>query len=189
MVDKLMSSVQFPWRYLLIQTICFTLTGVYSLRLIATKLEESKALGSKLVFIGLAVFGLIAFLQAAVYYKYLVGNESVSYASIQDWPGEADDLYLPEGTNKRIIKDNLDVVIEDGKATLPIFGYENVVLLDGDKVIDWTLGENNRVVIDEVDYSDTIEKEYRVPSAWRLAEVISVVALVGFIFGVIKKEH
>ncbi len=47
--------------------------------------------------------------------------------------------------------------------------------------INWKLGDNNRIVITKEDYSDRLKVDFGVPWIWHLAEVISLVAVVGYI--------
>ena len=123
-VDKLLSSIQFPWRYLLIQNVCFSLAGVYAIKHI-TKTKKAFAI----IF---SLFAVIAFLQAGIFFRYLsFANVTFSDNKVEGWPGEADNLYLINGTDKKKIEnEGYDVapVFDNDIVILPKFGYKNVVV-------------------------------------------------------------
>lgn len=178
-VDKLLSSIQFPWRYLSIMNICFTLVGVYAIKTFSQKRNLYK--------ISFVIFGVIAFLQAGIFFRYLsYSNETFAGNHMDGWPGEADSLYLIDGTDKKIIEeegDNVEIVFDANTVTLPIFGYKNMVVTDektGEE-IQWQLGDNNRIVIASDDYSEDITVDYKIPWIWHISELVSLISVVGYL--------
>ncbi|MDC7278823.1 hypothetical protein NXH64_04825 [Butyrivibrio fibrisolvens] len=178
-VDKLLSSIQFPWRYLSIMNICFTVVGVYAIKTFSQKKNLYK--------ISFVLFGVIAFLQAGIFFRYLsYSNETFAGNHMDGWPGEADSLYLIDGTDKKIIEeegDNVEIVFDANTVTLPKFGYKNMVVTDDQtgEEIQWQLGDNNRIVIASEDYSEDITVDYKIPWIWHLSELVSLISVVGYL--------
>ena len=178
-VDKLLSSIQFPWRYLSIMNICFTVVGVYAIKTFSQKKNLYK--------ISFVIFGVIAFLQAGIFFRYLsYSNETFAGNHMDGWPGEADSLYLLDGTDKKIIEeegDNVEVVFDANTVTLPKFGYKNIVVTDDQtgEEIQWQLGDNNRIVIASEEYSEDITVDYKIPWVWHLSELVSLISVVGYL--------
>ncbi len=198
MFAKLMCAVQFPWRYLLIMTICFLITGVYSAKaiyeyIICSKLENTFV--SKHYYKGLLlVFVAIAFMQSGVFYLYLMyGSETIRDESpIDGWPDYVDALYLIEGTDKHVIRDELDVIDNGDSVTLPIFGYNHVTLLDENgESVTWEKGYNNRITIDKNDYSEGMTTRFDYPMAWNIGGWISIITILVYSICIfrIKKEQ
>jgi len=169
-LDQLISSVQYPWRYVMILTICFTICGVYAISQLLSKINFA------IVF---CVIGAIAVLSTGVFdYTLSWGNITVANQDADEtW---ADKLYLPVGTdrdslsNTEIIKDD-----ESGTVTLPVLAYDNLHVYDSqNNEIQWTVGDNNCI---QVTYDGDYTKLYTrfvEPLWWRGSEVISAISIV-----------
>ena len=181
---SLLCSVQFPWRYLLIQTICFTLSGVYAIRLIIGTLQK------KYLRICTMIFVCIAMLQSVIFFRYLsMANTTISPVAISDETIWSDNLYLLYGTDVDKLQESLDIEENDGKILLPLFGYKNIKLWDeSGREISWHVGDNNRVEIDMEDYPHVADIDYAIPLGWRLSEILSLVSIIACIIILIKNR-
>jgi hypothetical protein len=99
----------------------------------------------------------------------------------------ADKLYLPVGTDRELLLDT-DIEFSGDNVVLPVLAYDNVHLTDSKgNEITWTKGHNNCVEISKADYTSDITVQYKEPLMWRVAEVISLVTIVGIIIYYFRK--
>ncbi|WP_189260229.1 hypothetical protein [Pseudobutyrivibrio ruminis] len=178
-VAKLMSSVQYPWRYSLIQTVCFTIAGVYGLKAILDIINTDRAakiinINYTLLFVFFA--GLSVFATAIFDYTLSCVNETLyNEVAAVDW---ADKLYLPSGTDRELLK-NVEYIVDGDEVTLPVLGYDHVVVEDKNgNALDWNTGENNRIVVKYEGNPDDLTTHFRAPVIWHIAEVVSVICLI-----------
>lgn len=178
-VAKLMSSVQYPWRYTLIQTICFTVAGVAGIKAIVDNINKDK--NAKIININYVAFfavmaGLSVFATAIFDYTLSCVNETLyNEVANVDW---ADKLYLPSGTDRELLKD-VEYIVDGDEITLPVLAYDNVIVKDkkGDQ-LDWQAGANNRIVVYYDGNPDDLTTCFKVPVLWHIAEGVSVICII-----------
>lgn len=178
-VAKLMSSVQYPWRYTLIQTVCFTVAGVAGIKAILDNINKDK--NAKIININyVAIFavmaGLSVFATAIFDYTLSCVNETLyNDVANEDW---ADKLYLPSGTDRELLKD-VEYIVDGDEITLPVLAYDNVIVKDkkGDQ-LDWQAGANNRIVVNYDGNPDDLTTCFKVPVFWHIAEGVSIICII-----------
>ncbi len=178
-VAKLMSSVQYPWRYTLIQTVCFTVAGVAGIKAILDNINKDK--NAKIININyVAIFavmaGLSVFATAIFDYTLSCVNETLyNDVANEDW---ADKLYLPSGTDRELLKD-VEYIVDGDEITLPVLAYDNVIVKDkkGDQ-LDWRAGANNRIVVNYDGNPDDLTTCFKVPVFWHIAEGVSIICII-----------
>lgn len=165
-IDKLISSVQFPWRYMLVVTVCFIITGVYSIQ----------HLFRKNAFLVISSFLVIAVVCAGYFYYTLsIYNATVcSEAALDDW---ADRLYLPVDTDRESLK-NTDIVEVEGGFLLPVLAYDNIHVLDENGTeVEWGAGDNNLIRVSDVEHPECLTVRFIEPVLWRLSEIITLLTI------------
>lgn len=178
-VAKLMSSVQYPWRYTLIQTVCFTIAGVYGLKAILDIINTNrvaKTININYTVLFVLIAGLSIFATAIFDYTLSCVNETLyNEVAAVDW---ADKLYLPSGTDRELLQ-NVDYIVDGDEVTLPVLGYDHVVVEDknGD-VLDWSTGENNRIVVKYEGNPEDLSTHFRAPAFWHVAEAVSIICVI-----------
>ncbi|SOC04125.1 hypothetical protein [Pseudobutyrivibrio ruminis] len=190
--DKLMSSVQYPWRYSMFQTFFFVVAAVYCLKLVGTKLSDrtdAKIVEFNLLrridkfsMVVLTFVGLVALATTAVFdYTLSYGNITVNYADAPaDW---ADNLYLPDGTDRGLLE-NTDASVdkESGRVTVPVLAYNNLHVYDeSGNELEWTAGDNNCIQTMYDGDANNLTVKFVEPIGWRFSEVISLLSLVAVI--------
>ncbi|MCR5416513.1 MAG: hypothetical protein K6E79_06945 [Pseudobutyrivibrio sp.] len=193
-VDQLMSSVQYPWRYVMIVTVCFTICGVYAIRFFCSRLVEKSA--EKVVAINridkhfvavLALVGAIAVV-ATAYFDYTLSWGNVTVANQDADINWADKLYLIDGTDRDLL-DNTDIEVDGNKVTLPVFAYENMHVFDAEgNELAYTVGQNNCIQVTyDGDYTQLTVK-FIEPLSWRVSEVVSLICVIGLVVVYNKKN-
>jgi len=190
--DKLMSSVQYPWRYSMFQTFFFILAATSCLKIIATNISDrsdSKIIEFNLLkkidkfsMVTLILVGALAIATTGVFdYTLSWGNITVAYQDApEDW---ADNLYLPTGTDRGLLE-NTDVNVdkESGTVTLPVLAYNNLHVYDeSGNELEWTAGDNNCIETMYDGDANNLTVKFVEPIGWRFSEVISLLSLVAVI--------
>lgn len=190
--DKLMSSVQYPWRYSMFQTFFFILAATSCLKLIATNISDrsdSKIIEFNLLkridkfsMVTLILVGVLAVATTGVFdYTLSWGNITVTYKDApEDW---ADNLYLPIETDRGLLE-NTDTILdeESGRVTLPVLAYNNLHVYDeSGNELEWAAGDNNCIQTMYDDDANNITVKFKEPIGWRFSEVISLLSLVAVI--------
>lgn len=168
-IGRIMSSVQYPWRFLSIMAVCFIIAGVYGLSQI-TKADHIRIAT-------LAIVAAVAVMTTGVFdYTLSFGKNVTNQTAIAEW---ADKLYLPAGTDAEVLQETT-VKTEGTRQILPVLAYDNVKVFDktGNEISTGVSANNCLTVDTGVDTSELTVK-YVEPIAWRIAELISI----GFIVG------
>ncbi|WP_033152067.1 hypothetical protein [Pseudobutyrivibrio ruminis] len=195
-VDKLMSSVQYPWRYSMFQTFFFIVAAVYCLKLVGTKISDrtdGKVIEFNLLkridtfsMITFVIVGLLAVATTGIFdYTLSWGNVTVTYTDAPaDW---ADNLYLPIDTDRGLLEATEVVIDEDlGTVTLPVLAYNNLHVYDESRnELEWTAGENNCIQAAYSGNASNLTVEFVEPASWRVASIISFILFILFIIRII----
>ncbi len=178
-ISKLMTSVQYPWRYMMLATLIFTVIGAYSIMYLADLVAENKkkfctvvkihkkgettygVYVNKVFLIHFCILIMLAVVSTAYFdYMLVCTNPSVSDESASaNW---ADKLYLPVGTSIDGISDNQLPVVdyEKGEVLLPVFAYNNVKVYDvASHELPTSVGANNQLMIKIDAFSQDISSE------------------------------
>ena len=178
-LDKLMSSVQYPWRYSMFQTLFFIVAAVYFLRY----------LGNKSRTVTMVIVGVLAIGTTGIFdYTLSWGNVTINEQDASDsW---ADKLYLPVDTDRDSLS-NTEVIIDEksGTVTLPVLAYRNVHVYDADgDELECIVGDNNCIQVTyDGDYTKLYTK-FVEPGLWRVSEVVSFVCIILLFFSHIKRR-
>lgn len=194
----ILSQVQFPWRYLSIATIILTL--LLGNILVQIPVNESRKNEISIIIILAGCFMTFFFISIysgnANFIYFYDGQELDTYAVIG---GE----YLPEGTNTASLSTDIysknmqkaSIVLrrgssmkirciasdEDGLIEIPLFNYKGYQVTDDDgNVYQVENGANNQIIIlVPAGFDGNLYVEYREPWYWRLAELISLMTVLG----------
>ncbi len=197
-IDKLMSSVQYPWRYSMFQNLFFTIAAVYGLKLLE-RTDPERAHGKIIEFrnikrvgkssvMTVVLVGLIALGTTAVFdYTLSWGNVTVNDAKAADnW---ADNLYLPKDTDRELLKDTqIRVDEKTGEVTLPVLAYNNVHVYDDVSELKWYPGDNNCIAMKYSGDSSKLVTRFVEPAGWRVSEIVSALAICACVIAMVKSR-
>lgn len=202
MVTKMMTVVQFPWRYLTIASLLLTVASTVSLELLR---KYKQRLYRPVLTVFMATVVLTSGMLFHAFYQ--LGKEATWYDMPENrrntimggeylLSGEADLNYLrPQSQDETLLVkwyDKTDGVAHitlentgDAQATvtLPIFDYGNYHAIDTEGV-EWpmTMSEDSLLQITVPGgYSGAISIEYKEPPLWRAAELVSLATLGGLL--------
>lgn len=212
LLAKLLSVVQFPWRYLSIASVFATTATVIAIKIFK---EHKDEMTSKLVVSGLVGFTLICaglfymnFANTAQEYRVYggadveqdtVGGEYMITGTIEGymrWRSVKADLscvgiagYQSDHGNIAFVCDNASGT--DQLVQIPILNYDNYhAYLDDGTEIKIENGENNRLgVIVPAEYSGTIRVSYEIPLLWKISYAVNAVFFIGIIAAVIYDKR
>lgn len=208
-LGRLVSVIQFPWRYLVPATVlCVFVTAI--------GLHTLKKAGKRLYYLGFGiVIGLLTLLNTGLLYMQYADQSSTTklFAAIEPWDsiihlyGEE---YLLEGTDslqcvkKEIFTDTEAIKVtdyysedgstsfvcinqssEEGQVILPLFYYDNYRIYDKEsrEELDTAVGTNNRISVSVPgDYQGTVCVQYIIPVLWKIAYTLSLISLLFIIF-------
>ena len=204
--EKLISIIQFPWRYLIIAVICGSFTTIEALNIISDVLGERNMNRIGLI---IAVFTLVS--AGYFYSNYMYTLNNSIYYSEYDCNSKkiGTHEYLPNYADE-CTADSVDIIYDRGSLEVYDYAYEgkgvtgfNVVNTSAESSItlpiyyykgyiayDSVNGQNFRVmdaprktitVIIPEGYSGRINVRFKAPVSWRVAEVISFVSLLGIV--------
>ncbi len=175
-IDKILTSIQYPWRYVLLETLCFTIAGVYGMKTIS----EKWFIPVFVVFAGLSV------VCAGIFY-YTLSYSSLTYTESTaevDW---ADKLYLPAATDRGLLE-NTEITVDGDIVTLPTLAYDTIHVYDADdNELEWTIGDNNCIQVIYEGNFDDLHIAYIEPIWWRISELISACAIIALVIIGVKK--
>lgn len=204
-VAKVVCTIQFPWRFLVIATVMFTFATVIGLAMLVEKKEYAVVNGvigliATLAIITTGYFYLDNRLQSATFVKNTfedVGTDNIGRRE-----------YLPVETDKKLlyvqkVKAGKDVSYTEyrqhkgitnisctnksdkqSSITIPLLKYDHyrAVDLDTREELKISKGENGLVKIElPKKYSGNIEVRYVSPVLWKIAILISTIAWAGVI--------
>lgn len=166
-VGKLLSSVQYPWRYMSIMSTCFIISGIYSV----SKIIKNDVIRIKVMLL----VALIAVAATGVFdYTLSFGKNVKNETAVAEW---ADKLYLPFGTDANQLKVE-NVVVEKNELVLPVLAYDNVEVLDDRGVeVETGISNNNCLTVEKSIDLSKCKVEYIEPITWRLSEIITVISI------------
>lgn len=168
-LGRIMSSVQYPWRFLSIMAVCFIIAGVYGLSQI-TKADHIRLAT-------LAIVVAVAVMTTGVFdYTLSFGKNVTNQTAITEW---ADKLYLPAGTDTDLLNDTA-IYMENDAKVLPVLAYDNVRVFDknGTEVVTG-VSKNNCLTVNQGVDTANLTVKYVEPFIWRLAELISLAFIIG----------
>ncbi len=198
---NIMRSVQYPSRYMLLQTICWTICGVYVIK----RLFETYVVKHEFVKYAATVLivGFVALAQTGVF-MYTLSCSVPTVQTIDDRDNFADGLYLQQGTDtenlitEAIAIDNKDCIVEDlgyeedtrvisinnasqkeAQVLVPVFNYKYIYAKDlSGKAYTLSSTDNNQYsLVVESNYQGKIEVQFKEPILWRVAEIISIASI------------
>lgn len=168
-LGRIMSSVQYPWRFLSIMAVCFIIAGVYGLSQI-TKADHIRIAI-------LVIVAAVAVITTGVFdYTLSFGKNVTNQTAIAEW---ADKLYLPAGTDTDLLNDTA-IYMENDVKVLPVLAYDNVRVFDknGTEVVTG-VSKNNCLTVNQGVDTANLTVKYVEPFVWRLAELISLAFIIG----------
>ncbi len=206
-LGPLLSSVQFPWRYLVIATVLITASLVLALG----ELKEQSGILLSFVLFSCC---LLTLLQGSEYIGRWSEEENlrsfVSGASIDSFYGytifrphdtDREALYevprvLPEGEGIEIGEwtRNFDEVLvpvknggKDGTILLPVLAYRGYRAEADGKMLQTSIGENYRLRVSvPAGFSGTVRAYFKESGFYRLAELVTLLTLIGMIVFFVK---
>ncbi len=204
--EKLISIIQFPWRYLIIAVICGSFTTIEALNIISDVLGERNMNRIGLI---IAVFTLVSAGYFYSNYMYTLNN-SIYYSEYNCNSRKiGTHEYLPNYADE-CTADSVDIIYDSGSLevydyayegkgvtgfnvvntsaessiTLPIYYYKGYIAYDSVNGQNFCVMDAPRktitVIIPE-GYSGRINVRFKAPVSWRVAEVISFVSLLGIV--------
>lgn len=208
LLAKLLSVVQFPWRYLSIASVFATTATVIAVKLIK---ESESASAINIIRAGLISFTLVCsglfymnFADSATEYKVYggadveqdtVGGEYMITGTIEGymrWRSVVADLscvgiagYESDHGTITFICNNISDT--EQLVQIPILNYDNYhAYIDDGTALNIQNGTNNRLgVIVPAGYNGVVRVTYEIPLLWKISCVISALVLTGIIAGVI----
>ena len=199
---KAVEIIQFPWRFLLLTAVCFSLCGGYGFSKLFSGANNRAAFTALLVAV-LAVSPVlkdmmegargVAFGEGAnpymVYPEYqLEGTDVNETRSRQPETGDGVTLadYEKNGTR---IRGQVDAEA-GGEITFPLFGFKGYeARLNGEKIA-WRLGENNRLtVLLPAGAKGQLTVDWKTPALWRVCDLSSLAAAISLGVYCIKRRR
>lgn len=200
-ISNIMRSVQYPSRYLVIQTMCWNICGVYALKTYGEQISQAKNKIFKTCTITVVL--LISLLQTGIF-MYSLSCYNPTIQTVEGHEAIADGLYLKYGTDveKLISEASLlsgEATIEDfgyngrwreikidnsskddASVLVPIFDYKYIHAYDSNNnEIKLESTDNNQLCIKAVaGFSDKIRVGFVEPMLWHISEIISVLTIV-----------
>lgn len=199
-ISKYIGAVQFPWRYLSIACIMIS----FAIVLLYQYLEREN-IKFATILIGITV-GASILSVGDFYAKSIDEMEVKTYLSesevMMSYVGSGE--YLPIGTDEFELRDNNvkcdqnvritnycknkkqhilsceNISDHNAKITIPILNYEHYIAYDCESLEEFTIlnGENNNIMIEiPAYYKGNIVVDYKVRTAWKIANLISVITL------------
>ncbi len=209
-ISNIMRSIQYPGRYMVIQTVAWTLCGVYSIKSFAEAVSEQK---SRIASFGIiTLLMLLALIQNGIF-MYTLSCRNLTVQSIEGHESIADDLYLLSDTDMENVetkvsilngvkcivedlgynKDQREIFIdnksnEEAIITIPVFCYKYIQArsLAGNVYAIKATDNGQCQVVVEPGFSDTIIISFVEPYSWRIAEMVSAIFIVFLILNCIK---
>lgn len=205
-LEKLVSIIQFPWRYLMIAVICGSFTTIEALNIISdTPGEKSmNRIGVIIVILTLVSAGyfygnyMYTLNNTDFYSEYDCNDRYIG--TLEYLPNHADEY---TADNRGLIYDSGSVEVYDyayeGKGvtgfcvvnasgesniTLPIYYYDGYTAYDSTTKENLAVSYDSRKTVTVTvpgGYSGRVNVRYKAPVSWRLAEVISFVSLFGIV--------
>lgn len=195
---KVLSAIQFPWRYLTVVTI----VTVILMGILLMEFEGNKEYRRYLyvAIVGIALFQGLDYYSKLMnnqdrYYKYLSDATMDSFGDVNNFTLAGMDWSLLEDSsivlsdservkvnviNREGTKYTLNIVNSSSNTQfidLPVMGYSQYKASDAD--VKTTLGENKRLrLVVPAGYDNTISVGYKEPFWWRVTEILSIFTIV-----------
>ena len=209
-ITRCLISVQVPFRYLSIATVCLTFILVYSLKIICEKVNIDTNMGI-IAIISVAIWVI------AEFYVGFCFNDMSLYIAGYNTDYFTDVLYMLNGTDTSQEKlndisvhtynENIEVETlgtdsknhkiynikngnQDAVISLPIHAYKYIYVYDEKgEIIPSCAGENNRVQLTiPANYNGMITVKFIIRKLWRGAQILSVIVGCAIIWLSIKKK-
>ena len=195
--------LQFPWRFLMMTAVCFALAGGWGLAKFARGHGEQMAAAALCV---AALCALPTLTDETRNPEYIAYGETVSaYLKYTEYtiPGTKIEPtvdrspILEDGvTLTQYVKDGTEITAHvnaqaGGAVTLPLFGYDGYRAELNGEAIPWTLGENNRLMVQiPAGTQGELHVWFAGKLIWRAAEAVSLAAALGLmLLGRRRKMH
>ena len=172
-----LSAIQYPWRNMLIATVCFVITGVYGFE---------RLISNKKSIVALAVVAAVTLMTTA-YFDYTLVYKNKTLVNEKADSTWADKLYLPEGTERQFLNVTVPIYADD-KVIIPTLAYDIITVTDiEDKPIPWETGYNGCIVVNREDFTRGYKIHFMVPFIWHVSEIISLITIIGLVIAVVRK--
>ena len=201
-ISNIMRGVQYPSRYMVIQTIAWTICGTYALKILCEQFKEKKEqiFSISLIF----MFFVLAIIQNGIF-MYTLSCRNLTVQTIEGHEMIADDLYLLNGidvdnveSTPHVLRGN-DCYIEDlgydgltrkiyvennssksATVLIPVFCYKYIdAYTSSGEEYELSQTQNYQYQLDvEAGFSDTLEIEFNEPITWRMSEAVSLVSII-----------
>ena len=211
-LNKVLSQVQFPWRYLGIATMMLLCTFLCVLKICEEKSWNKAYIALISTCLAMTIISASYFTMGCVENGNMININRISKIGTEQISGKE---YLIVGTDPDLVKEgdlpysedanvtltNYSVVrgvksIECNNAnssealvTMPIFNYDNYVAYDKTTKQKFKIenGKNNTIAVQiPANYNGVVAVKYQEPVLWRICEVISLITLI--CFGVFLKR-
>ncbi|SFN78088.1 hypothetical protein SAMN04487831_103266 [Pseudobutyrivibrio sp. UC1225] len=213
-ISNIMRSVQYPSRYLVIQTVCWNICGVYALKIFSEQISLAKNKIFKTCVLLAVLF--VALLQTGIF-MYTLSCYNRTIQTVEGHDAIADGLYLKYGTDTEKLAS--EAILLTGEATVedlgyngrwreinivnssedeatilvPIFDYKYIHAYDSNnRELTLESTENNQYSITVAEgFSDKIRVGFVEPTLWRISEMISLITIIflGVKWILIKKSY
>lgn len=204
-IYQLFATVQFPWRYLFIANIAFTLVAVS----LYAGLRQCNKQKTARVFAAVLMFFCI--IPTSLYFSHITGGTRYKFYCNENLPSShvMSPFYLPEGTDEKLLANEEvsiaegDVVIEkwkeshhrftvdcnnssasDASIQIPVVNFKGYKAYDlnNNKQLEIVNGSNNVLWVKiPSGYSGKFKVEFCEPWYWRVSEIVSLLTLVSII--------
>lgn len=207
MINRIVCQIQFPWRYLEIATILLVCAFLCVLKVCEKKGWNKQALALAVSFVSMTILSTEYFISGCIEHGSILNINHVSKIGTECISGKE---YLLQGTDETLISEGDLPYVSKGEAelnnyssvngvkkvecennseqsvevTMPIFNYDNYRAYDETSKDTFKIcnGQNNTIAVEiPAGYSGTIVVKYQEPIGWRISEIISLIAVVGFI--------
>ena len=202
-VSNIMRSVQYPSRYMLIQTLLYIICGVYAFE----HLIDSTVKKKSLAIVAIGIIMILALVQNGIF-MYTLSCRSLTVQAIDGHESIADDLYLFSGIDMENIErearvlEGTDCLVEDRgysgdirqifidnksdsevTVLVPIFCYKYITAetADGTQYKLEPSGSYQYEITVAPGFSDTLLVRFKEPITWRVAEIISLICIITII--------
>ena len=213
-ISNVMRSVQYPNRYFVIVSFCWTLCGTFAIKFIYDNYVKSNRIA---IYLGLIVLiGAIAIAQTGIF-MYSLSYRNTTITSLDDFERDVlqDSLYIEVGTDLEKLNSAPEVIngvdcevvdlgyekgsheyliTNNGKTEaqihLPILSYKYIyAFTESGEEIDTSTGDNNQIVITVPEgFSDKVSIKFVEPVLWRISEIVSVLAFACMIWWIMYRK-
>ncbi len=177
-INRLMTSVQYPWRYLMVQTTCYIIVGVYAMKELLHTVSWTLVIA----------IAFVICLGTTAYFDYTLSYRNLTLYNVdaeEDW---ADSLYLISGTDRSRLQET-DSYTAYGQLVLPVLAYDNIHVYTADGTEQAiSISENNCIAVEYLGDAADLVVRFVEPISWRVSEMISAIFIIGVIVLTVKNR-